>query len=300
VAALLASGTAAAGSWWRTNEAPAIAGTPPTAATVAERDTVTPVASDPDGNKLKFSIRNKPAWASFSPSTGRLEGVPKAANVGVTPNIVIAVTDGHASVSLPAFSITVAAGARAPVESTPPANSPPTISGSAPTAVTAGMRYAFQPSAHDADGDLLAFAIANKPSWAAFDAATGALSGAPAAEDVGTTEGVQISVTDGMSRVALPSFSVTVQAVATGSAMLSWMPPTQNTDGSPFMTLSGYRVYWGTAAGSYPNSVTLSNPGLTSYVVSDLARGSYFFALKALSSTGAESDFSNVAAKTVQ
>jgi hypothetical protein len=72
-----------------------------------------------------------------------------------------------------------------------------------------------------------------------------------------------------------------------------------NTNGTPLTNLSGYRVYWGTAAGNYPNGVTLNNPGLTSYVVGNLAPGTYYFVVTALSSAGVESQFSNTASKTI-
>jgi len=93
---------------------------------------------------------------------------------------------------------------------------------------------------------------------------------------------------------------VTVQAVAVGSATLSWTPPTQNTDGSPLSNLAGYRIYWGPALGTYPNSVTLNNPGLTTYVVGNLVPGTYFFVATALNDVGVESTFSAVASKTIQ
>ncbi len=156
-----------------------------------------------------------------------------------------------------------------------------------------GSLYSFQPTASDADGDTLTFSIVNKPSWATFSTSTGLLRGTPSAGDVGTTSGIVISVSDAKSSAAVAAFKVTVQAFATGSATLSWMPPTQNADGSPLTNLSGYKMYWGTTKGSYPNSVTLTNPGLTSYVVGNLVPGTYFFATKALTSTGRESAFSS-------
>ena len=64
--------------------------------------------------------------------------------------------------------------------------------------------------------------------------------------------------------------------------------------------LAGYRVRWGTTAGNFPNSVTLNNPGLTSYVVGSLVPGIYFFVVTALNSAGVESQFSNVGSKTIQ
>jgi len=85
----------------------------------------------------------------------------------------------------------------------------------------------------------------------------------------------------------------------TGSATLSWIPPTSNTDGSPLLNLAAYRVYWGTAAGSYPNTVTLNNPGLATYVVEGLAPATWYFTVTAVNSAGVESSFSNVVSKTI-
>jgi hypothetical protein len=68
-----------------------------------------PGASDADGDKLTFSISNKPSWASFSTSSGRLSGMPVDSNVKTYSSIVISVTDGTDTASLPGFSIQVAA-----------------------------------------------------------------------------------------------------------------------------------------------------------------------------------------------
>ena len=89
-------------------------------------------------------------------------------------------------------------------------------------------------------------------------------------------------------------------AVAGGSATLTWTPPTTNTNGTPLTNLAGYRVRWGTAAGNYPNAVTLNNPGLATYVVGNLAPGTYYFVVTALNSSGVESQFSNMASKTIR
>jgi hypothetical protein len=81
--------------------------------------------------------------------------------------------------------------------------------------------------------------------------------------------------------------------------MLSWTPPTQNTDGTALTNLAGYRVYWGTSQGNYTNSTTISNPGLSSYVVEQLTPATWYFALTAVNAAGAESSYSNVASKQV-
>ncbi len=89
--------------------APTISGTPAGTVTTGSNYSFTPVASGPSGDALSFSILNAPSWASFSASTGQLSGTPPAADVGTYSDILITVSDGHASASLPAFAIQVTA-----------------------------------------------------------------------------------------------------------------------------------------------------------------------------------------------
>lgn len=56
--------------------------------------TVSPVASDPDGDTLTFSVANRPGWMTFSTSTGVLTGTPQAGDVGFY-DVVISVSDGR-------------------------------------------------------------------------------------------------------------------------------------------------------------------------------------------------------------
>ena len=134
-------------------------------------------------------------------------------------------------------------------------NAPPTISGSPDPTVMIGGLYDFAPIASDADGDALTFSIANKPSWATFDSATGRLGGEPAQGDEGVFDEITISVSDGTSSAELPAFSIEVVATALGSISLSWSAPTENEDGSALVDLAGFRIYWGTAPDEYPDSV---------------------------------------------
>jgi len=274
------------------NHTPVIGGNPPTDALTGSQYSFKPAASDADNDALIFTIANRPRWATFDESTGLLQGAPATVDAGTHDNIVISVTDGTASASLAAFSIVV---------SKPP-NQPPAISGVPATSVTVGTPYSFTPVASDPDdGDTLAFTIQNRPTWAAFDAGTGTLQGMPTITEVGTTSGIVISVRDAdNASAALAAFSITVESNERGSALLSWLPPTQNTDGSPLTNLAGYKVYWGTSPGVYVNSVTLKQGGLASYLVESLTPNSYYFAITAMTTAGTESQYSNVATKTIQ
>jgi hypothetical protein len=250
-----------------------------------------PQASDADGDELSFSISNRPSWAEFEPASGRLQGTPDGNDVGTHANIVISVSDGQATVSLPAFSIAVNAVI---------VNAAPQISGSPPAAVIAGSEYRFLPQASDADGDSLSFEISNLPGWAEFEPASGRVLGTPGAGDLGVYGNITITVSDGTDSATLGPFSIGVEAVTLGSATLSWLPPTANTDGTALTDLSGYRIYWGSSPGNYPNSVTVDNPGLSSYVIENLTPGTWEFVTTAINADGVESDFSNAASKTIQ
>ena len=92
-----------------TNSAPVISGSPVRTATVGNQYNFRPVGQDADGDTMRFSIRNKPEWATFSETTGRLFGTPKANHVGTHGGIRISVSDGKASSSLPEFAIEVEA-----------------------------------------------------------------------------------------------------------------------------------------------------------------------------------------------
>src|SRR5687768_1705669 len=83
--------------------APRISGTPATSVIVGQTYNFRPTASDADGNRLTFSIANKPGWASFSTSTGQLTGVPYSEHTKTWSGVTISVTDGTTRVSLPAF-----------------------------------------------------------------------------------------------------------------------------------------------------------------------------------------------------
>ncbi|MGQ0384109.1 MAG: putative Ig domain-containing protein [Gammaproteobacteria bacterium] len=270
------------------NRAPVISGTPAATVTAGQAYSFTPTASDADGNALSFSIVNRPTWAAFNTGTGRLSGTPTVAQAAQYVDIRITVSDGMATASLPAFSITVETG-----------NRPPVISGTPATTIVEGQAYSFTPTASDPDGDTLTFSIVNKPAWATFATSNGRISGTPGTGSVGTYSNIQIQVSDGTVQASLPAFSITVQQAATGAATLSWTAPTTRTDGSPLTNLAGYRVRYGNSAGNYPNTINVTNPGLTSFVVNNLASGTWYFVLAAYDSAGLESSNTNPVSKTI-
>lgn len=273
------------------NQAPSISGNPGTSVAMGEEYSFQPVATDPDGDVLTFSVSNLPPWAVFDTATGELSGIPASVDVGTHASISISVSDGDLSDTLRSFSITVSEGNNG--------NSAPTISGSPATTVLVGESYSFTPTASDSDGDRLTFTIENMPDWATFDDSDGALTGIPESGQEGTYSGIIISVSDGNSSASLPVFSVEVAQSADGSVTLSWTAPTENEDGSTLTDLAGYKIYYGTAPSDYTQSLRIENPGLTSYVVQNLTPSTYYFVATAVNSQGIESVESNETVKVV-
>ena len=87
------------------NNPPQITGAPSGTAQVGQAYQFTPSATDTDGDILTFRIENRPEWATFSPSTGRLEGTPPSTARPVYQRILISVTDGKTFSELPAVRL---------------------------------------------------------------------------------------------------------------------------------------------------------------------------------------------------
>ena len=84
-----------------------------------------------------------------------------------------------------------------------------------------------------------------------------------------------------------------------GTATLSWLAPTTNTDGAPLTDLAGYVIYYGTSATALSGTIQLTSVGLQTYVIPNLTPGTWYFAVKAVASTGVESALSVIVTKTI-
>ena len=181
--------------------------------------------------------------------------------------------------------------------------SPVTLTGTPPASVTAGTAYAFQPTVSTAGGTLT-LSITGQPVWASFNGTTGELSGTPPLSDVGTTAPITITASNGSSNSSIGPFTIAINAPAapppvTGSATLTWVPPTQNTDGTAVSDLAGYYIYYGTSAAAMTQTIDVVGGTTTTFVVSGLAAGTYYFTVTAYTTTGTQSAPSNVGSKTI-
>lgn len=86
----------------------------------------------------------------------------------------------------------------------------------------------------------------------------------------------------------------------TGTARLSWTPPTQNADGTPLRDLSGYVVRYGRSPSALNRREMVGDPRATEFVVEGLGAGKWYFAVSAVTKSGAESAAGKVVSKTIE
>lgn len=107
---------------------------------------------------------------------------------------------------------------------------------------------------------------------------------------------------DGLWRSSgrFPGRSSPLPTPSTGNATLSWTAPSENSDGSALTDLGGFKIYYGGALTQLTNTITLTNPGLLTYVLAELPSGTtYYFAVTAVTRTGVESAQSDVVSTTI-
>lgn len=85
----------------------------------------------------------------------------------------------------------------------------------------------------------------------------------------------------------------------TGTALLSWLPPTENTDNSPYTDPAGYKIYYGTSPGNYNTPIIINDSGLSSFLVEGLGNSDWYFVMTAFNLSGIESDYSTEVSKTI-
>lgn len=79
---------------------------------------------------------------------------------------------------------------------------------------------------------------------------------------------------------------------------MNWQPPAYNIDGSPADDLGGYVIYLGNTSRNYDKWIDVGN--VSSYTITNVPPGIYFFALTSYDIFGNESDLSNEVTKVIE
>jgi VCBS repeat-containing protein len=82
---------------------------------------------------------------------------------------------------------------------------------------------------------------------------------------------------------------------------LSWVAPSQREDGTALSLseISGYKVYYGTTQGQYPNSTTINDSTATGHTFTNFPAGAYYFVVTTIDVDGLESGYSPVVKKVI-
>ncbi len=115
-----------------------------------------------------------------------------------------------------------------------------------------------------------------------------------ASGESGTGSGGIVSSGSGSSGSGSGSASVV------GSVTIGWTPPVARANGDPLSLadISGYRVYYGTASGQYPNRVEINDSTAQKATVKN-KQGRYYFVVTTVDSGGRESVYSQELVKTI-
>ena len=81
--------------------------------------------------------------------------------------------------------------------------------------------------------------------------------------------------------------------------MASLRPAWRRAGSSGAAYQTGYRIAYGTSPTALTQSVQVANAGITRYTFDNLSPGTYYFAVRAYTSSGTESANSNVTSKVV-
>ena len=106
-------------------------------------------------------------------------------------------------------------------------------------------------------------------------------------------------VCNGPSGSVDDTVNVAVVLNSSGTALMSWVPPTENEDNTTLTDLAGYRIYYGVSSGNYSDSIVIDNPGLSSYLIENLANATWYFSMTAVNLSGIESVNSLEVSKTI-
>jgi hypothetical protein len=135
-------------------------------------------------------------------------------------------------------------------------------------------------------------------TWSSSNTAVASVSNAAGSNGLATAVASGSATISAISGSVSGMATITVPAAVSGGATLSWDDPTTNTDGSTLTGLAGCKIYYGTSPGVYSAIIDAGN--VTTYVINNLAPGTYYFAVTAYDASGNESGYSNEMSKIIQ
>lgn len=112
---------------------------------------------------------------------------------------------------------------------------------------------------------------------------------------------LRISSVRSFLHLVLPLMAIQITACSTESNsvvaipdVLSWTAPTQREDSSPLQLseIAGYKIYYGTAQGVYPNAIDITDGSAVQAQMPTLSAGTYYVVVTTKDTDGRESLYS--------
>jgi len=197
------------------NLAPELTTTALPDATEDQSYSATLTATDPNsGDSLTFSLENGPANLILDGQIGELTWLPVNAQVG-THSLTVRVTDQDGLFDEANLNITVQN-----------VNDAPAFSSEPPLEATEGTPYQYTAQADDPDaGDSLTYSLTTAPDGMSVDAATGAVTWTPTANQ-GGSQSVTLTVTDSAGASDQQSWTIQVEILNQPPVITSIAPTT--------------------------------------------------------------------------
>lgn len=149
-----------------------------------------------------INVASLPGWLSYNAATRVISGTPGAGDAGTADQVVIFAGNGVGNDAQQLFMVMVEDGTAPVITSSPAATA------------TVGQLYAY---AITATGDPVpTITVAGLPAWLSFDSASGVIRGTPGSSDVGITNTITITASNGIPPNALQTLTIGVQTSGGG------------------------------------------------------------------------------------
>ena len=107
-----------------------------------------------------------------------------------------------------------------------------------------------------------------------------------------------VHANDDLGQTSLVS-AVTEAAAPSGFADISWLLPTQNADKTALTDLAGILICYGTSASNLSRCVVVNGESPTSYTITGLSAGKWYFVAQAFTTGGGVSPLSAIVSKMI-
>jgi VCBS repeat-containing protein len=110
-----------------------------------------------------------------------------------------------------------------------------------------------------------------------------------------------VSSLDGTTHTVTIAISGADETSTTANIDLSWVAPVEREDNEPISLseIAGYKIYYGTTQGQYPNNVTINDGSAVDYTFQTFTAGTYYFVVTTIDTEGRESGFSTEVVFTI-